>query len=603
MRDSQIIEGIVKKYYGFSDVENTKYSIIFHIDTPGTEKTFESLLADLDRIGVTAFTNDFPDSQIIVINNSNLGRERVGVKTIMFLISIITLAYAGYSYSSDYYSHISLPAEIFYGVLLYAVPVAGVLLTREAAKYLYLKKRHIKYRFPIFVPSPGIGTLGTINSNKSQFRESKSMIRAGTVSLLSGFALSILLIIVGSVTAPFIQYSGIVRSPISYLNFPVIYPVLIDRFIPVSMAPAPLALAGYTGLVTTALNAMPAGFLDGGLVFSGIAGRRFRYVSYVSMILLILASILYPYLIILVVLLFLLGIKGALPLNNLVKPGHYAKYLTVIIIVVILLGFAPLPSHNINGSSVAIPDSCYIIDKQSPDNVSVNITVNEHGSRIIPSFSVHPGKFFIRGHKRDNATAITYTLELITYKANYSGIKHFNITVNTGTFIFHKTVAVYFLNPVRNISVNNSDEPLNLTKYQNEPFNLTLYNNGTSPVSATLLSFSGNMGVYMMLSPRNTFINLSGHPYEGLTFTMNPGNSTTLQFEVTTPGIWKLAILESNNMAMIITIHILPRQISPPLPPPVNILTWPGTNETGSVFQFNLTRYYPGAIQGNYPEF
>ena len=75
MRDSQIIEGIVKKYYGFSDVENTKYSIIFHIDTPGTEKTFESLLADLDRIGVTAFTNDFPDSQIIVINNSNLGNE------------------------------------------------------------------------------------------------------------------------------------------------------------------------------------------------------------------------------------------------------------------------------------------------------------------------------------------------------------------------------------------------------------------------------------------------------------------------------------------------------------------------------------------------
>ncbi|WMT51722.1 MAG: hypothetical protein RE471_02285 [Ferroplasma sp.] len=603
MRDSQIIEGIVKKYYGFSDVENTKYSIIFHINTPGNEKTFELLLADLDRIGVTAFTNDFPDSQIIVINSSNLGRERAGIKTIMFLISIITLVYAGYSYSSDYYSHISFHGGILDGILLYAVPVLGVLLTREGGKYLYLKKRHIQYRFPIFVPSPGIGTLGTINSNKSQFRESKSMVMAGTVSLLSGFALSIILITLGSITSPFIQYSSLVRSPISYLNFPVIYPVLIDRFIPVSIVPDPLALAGYTGLVTTAINAIPAGFLDGGLVFSGLAGRSFRYISYVSIALLILAAILYPYILILVVLLFLLGIKGALPMNNLVMPGHYAKYLTIIIIIIILLGFAPLPFHNTNNSSVIIPDSYYVIDKQSPDNVSVNITVNEHGSRIIPSFSVHPGKFSIMGHKRDNATAVTYILELITYKSNYSGIKHFNITVNTGTSIFHKTVTVYFLNPVKNISVNNSDEPLTLTKYQNEPFNLTLYNNGTSPVEATLLSFSGNMGVYMMVPSRNTFINLAGDPFTGLTFTISPENNTTMEFEVTTPGIWKLAILESNNMAMIITVHILPRQISPPLPPPINMQTWPGTNETGGTFQFNLTWYYSGTIQENYSEF
>jgi hypothetical protein len=162
-------------------------------------------------------------------------------------------------------------------------------------------------------------------------------------------------------------------------------------------------------------------------------------------------------------------------------------------------------------------------------------------------------------------------------------------------------VDVYFLNPVKNIKVNNSNEPLNLTRYQDEPFNLTIYNNGTSPISATLLSFSGNMGVYMMVSQvTNTFINISGHPFEGLTFRMNPGNYTTMEFDVITPGVWKLVILESNNLAMIITIHIKPVQIPPPMPPPpVNNLTWVGTNETGVIFQFNSTQYDTWAIGDN----
>ena len=353
-------------------------------------------------------------------------------------------------------------------------------------------------------------------------------------------------------------------SPISVLNFPLIFPIILDHFIPASLAPAPLALAGYTGLVTTALNGMPIGFLDGGLIFSAVFGRSFKYVSYSSMIVIIIASILAPYLLILVVLLFLLGIRGALPLNNLAKPGHLLKYITVVVIFVILLGFAPIPFHNINNSSVVIADSCYIIDKDKPGNVTVNVTVNEQGVNIIPSFSVHPGRLKVEGHEIYNSTAVTYDLDLITYRANYSGIKDFNITVNTGTAIFHKMVEVYFLEPVENIHVKNSTSPMTLTEQQNIPFNLTLHNNCNMPVRATLFSVSNHMDVYMMPN-NNALMNLSGHQYSPVIISMGINNSTSIMLKATTPGIWHLLLIESNGMsAVIITINVIPS--NPPIP-------------------------------------
>ena len=40
------------------------------------------------------------------------------------------------------------------------------------------------------------------------------------------------------------------------------------------------------------------GFMDGGLVFSGIMGKSFKYASYAGIVILLIASIIYPYILI-----------------------------------------------------------------------------------------------------------------------------------------------------------------------------------------------------------------------------------------------------------------------------------------------------------------
>jgi hypothetical protein len=567
MIDSQIIEDIIKKYYDFSEVENTKYSVTFHINNREHEKTFGDLLDDLEKIGTTAFTNDFPDNQIIVISSFNMGRDRNGLRTLMLFISVATLLYSGYIYYSSYYSSFSIFRSILYGALFYGLPVISILLFREAGKYLALRKDHIKYKFPIFVPSLGIGTLGTINSNKNQFRTSRSMIRAGGLSILFGFFASIIIIIVGSITMPFAQYNASVYSPISFLNFPLLFPLVLDHFFPVFMIPDPLELAGYTGLVTTALNAMPLGFTDGGLVFSGVLGKRFKYASYGATLILIFASFIYPYILILVVLSLLLGIKGPLPMNNFFKPRPSLKSWALIIVIIMIIGFAPLPFHNINNSSVAIADSCYVVDHNDPGNVTINVTVQNHGTNIVPSFYINPGKFIVNGIVGTNTTGTTYMLNLITYRSNYTGRQNFNITVNAGTETFHRTVSVYFLNEVKNIQFANVSNPLHIKEYEGVPFNLTINNSGSLPVMARIISISNNMNVYMLGSSNSaTMINLSGDPYHGLRMNMKPGQNQTLWLEARTPGTWKIVILESGGQAAVANIHIKPDPRSPQNP-------------------------------------
>ena len=45
----------------------------------------------------------------------------------------------------------------------------------------------------------------------------------------------------------------------------------------------------------------------------------------------------------------------------------------------LFIGSAPLPLHNTDSNNVAIPDSCYIMQQNNTGNVSVNITVQNHG--------------------------------------------------------------------------------------------------------------------------------------------------------------------------------------------------------------------------------
>jgi hypothetical protein len=556
---SEIIENTVKRYYDVSNVENTKYAMIFHIRSIENKKTFSYLIDSLNKIGFTAFTNDYPDNQIIVVSNGNISRERNGIKILMLFISIITLVYFGVIYYSDYYS-ISIYKSIFGGILFYSVPLFSILMFRELGKYIALRRNHIKYKFPIFIPSPGLGTLGTINSNKNQFQDSKSMVQAGTLSLLFGFFASIFLVIAGTLTMPSFNYNAAMHSPVSILNFPLLFPLVLSHFFPAFLLPDPLQLAGYAGIVTTALNALPVGFLDGGIVFAGIMGKRFKYASYAGIAVLLLASVIYPYILILAGISLVLGIHGALPMNNFFKPHASIKLLGIVIIIILVLGFAPLPFHNINSSNVIVSNSPYIMQQETPGNVTVNVTVENHWMNIVPTFSVNPGKLVVAGVKYMNSTAAVYTLNIITYDQNYSGRQIFNITVDTGVEIFHKSIPVYFLKPDKNFKVNDNGTKHSFKNSSGKTFSINIANNENVNLRTQLILISGNIAI----CGNGTSITLN--QANSMNITIKPHGNVTFTFKALSRGPIIIIIIGNGYQAQVININAGPGKISPPFP-------------------------------------
>ncbi|MCI4361428.1 MAG: site-2 protease family protein, partial [Thermoplasmata archaeon] len=101
---------------------------------------------------------------------------------------------------------------------------------------------------------------------------------------------------------------------VSYGNFVIgtsLFWFVLGKFVPVAFSSLhPVALAGWVGLLVTAINLLPAGQLDGGHVFRALLGDRSRYVSYAAVVLLLgIGVFLYQGWIIFAILILFLGMR------------------------------------------------------------------------------------------------------------------------------------------------------------------------------------------------------------------------------------------------------------------------------------------------------
>ena len=106
----------------------------------------------------------------------------------------------------------------------------------------------------------------------------------------------------------------------------------------------PVAWAGWAGLLVTAMNLIPAGQLDGGhVLFVLLGGKRTRKTVPIILILLGLLGFVWPGWWLWAVLIFFLGRAHAEPLDQITPLDGKRKALAVLMVVVFLLVFVPVP--------------------------------------------------------------------------------------------------------------------------------------------------------------------------------------------------------------------------------------------------------------------
>ncbi len=107
----------------------------------------------------------------------------------------------------------------------------------------------------------------------------------------------------------------------------------------------PLAYAGWVGLFVTALNLLPVGQLDGGHIAYALFGEKSRYVFYAALIGFAIVTIYFPGWILMLFLLAFFFLRHPPTMADYIPLDRKRKILGVIMFVVFIVSFTPVPFY------------------------------------------------------------------------------------------------------------------------------------------------------------------------------------------------------------------------------------------------------------------
>jgi len=396
------IRSTVALYFPVYETRVGPQSLILavHSDPATLEKKFDQLRQELWTQGyIPIVRRDSGEEFIEVVRRPPRGRSRIWINLLLLFGTVGTTAFAGSLIWLTFRGEPALTAgDFLYGELYFGAPVMLILGLHELAHYVVARRRNLDASLPYFMPVPPpfiLGTLGAFISIREPFPDRKALFDVGAAGPLAGFAASIPIAALGlylSIHAPVVPvtYCGVSVLGTNYAQLLIgtgLFWTVFSLFLPTSFVSLhPLALAGWVGILVTAINLLPAGQLDGGHVFRALFGERARFVSYGAVVLLFGLGLFYTGWLIFAVLVLFLGLRHPPPLND-ISPIGIRRYIVGGLVVAILVsGFVIIPLAGPGeNSSLSVSSAAPIFDGGPPSAfVGTNVTIAIDNQDPIP---------------------------------------------------------------------------------------------------------------------------------------------------------------------------------------------------------------------------
>lgn len=314
------------------------------------------------------------------------------VNVLLFIITFLSMMLMGIdvpeeTISSRDASPISILFQYIWTGWPFAVSMMGILFAHEMGHYLMCRYYNVPATLPFFIPAPFIsplGTLGAFIAMRGIPKNKRVLFDVGVAGPLAGVIIAIPVLFIGlslSQLGPigqgtpgllegnsifylfskYLVFGKLLPEPISMGGLsPVMY--WLRYFLTAQPIPFngldvqlnPVALAGWAGLLVTALNLVPVGTLDGGHVAYGLFGEKARRIFPVAIGALIALSLL-PSLLTLslgafnfswllwVFILFWLGNVRTQPLDDITPLDGKRRALGFVMLLIFVLLFTPIP--------------------------------------------------------------------------------------------------------------------------------------------------------------------------------------------------------------------------------------------------------------------
>ncbi|HTW55576.1 MAG TPA: site-2 protease family protein [Thermoplasmata archaeon] len=361
------IRATVATYFPVYETTVAAQSLLLavQIDRTTLEAKFDRLRLELWAQGYVPFLRRLAGEDVVEVVRRPPSRPRgLWVNLVLLAATVATTVFAGALIWLTYTGGTSLTtADVLLGGLYFALPILAILGFHELAHYAAARRRGLDASLPFFIPVPPplpFGTFGAFVSIRAPFPDRKAQFDVSAAGPLVGFVIALPIALAGlylSAHAPVVpanvctptvlglNYGEYLFSPSSLLWH------LFGLFLPASLVGAqPLALAGWVGVLVTAINLLPIGALDGGRVFRAVFGERSRYVSYIGAAALLGLGLFYTGWLVFAFLILFLGLRNPAPLNDSTTLDAKRYILAACVIVILVTGFAVVPIQSPTGA-------------------------------------------------------------------------------------------------------------------------------------------------------------------------------------------------------------------------------------------------------------
>lgn len=212
--------------------------------------------------------------------------QRPGLASALFFVTLFTTTIIGAGVVGVTPKEFQSDPLLLLQGLPYSLALMFILGIHELGHYLAAQFYNIRTTLPYFIPLPPLifpGTFGAFIQTRSPTPNRKALFDVGLAGPLAGFLVTVPLLLWGlsqSNIVDLTEKSGLLNfqslNPRSSLFLTLLSKLALgNNFAPdIALNLHPVAVAGYLGLIVTALNLMPVGQLDGGHIVHAMFGQR-----------------------------------------------------------------------------------------------------------------------------------------------------------------------------------------------------------------------------------------------------------------------------------------------------------------------------------------
>jgi len=269
----------------------------------------------------------------------------------LLLITLFTTTVVGAEIAGVSAKQLQSDPSVLLQGLPYSLALMAILSIHELGHYVAARFYKVRTTLPYFIPIPFfLGTFGAFIQMRSPIPNRKALFDVGIAGPLAGFVITLPVLIWGlahSSIVPLSDASRLFNFESLDPRFSFLLTILGKLALGNQLAPEiaiklhPVAVAGYIGLIVTALNLMPVGQLDGGHIVHAMFGQRTgAAIGQITRLLVLLLALLEKDLLLWAIILLFMPVADEPALNDVSELDKWRDlwgFLALVILVSIVL--------------------------------------------------------------------------------------------------------------------------------------------------------------------------------------------------------------------------------------------------------------------------